>query len=131
MQPIRFMRRPEVTSRAGFSDSTLFNRINEQTFVPPVSLGGRAVGWIDYEVDGLLAAMAAGKSKSELAHLVSELLSARKNILSDTAAASPTTIPSIGNAHEPEHHSTAPAKIRRIRRANPSRNDDSLLSAHD
>lgn len=51
MKPIRYIRRSEVLGRLGTSNSTLFNRISDRTFVPPVKLGGRAAGWLEHEVD--------------------------------------------------------------------------------
>ena len=49
--PIRFLRRPEVTARTGLSRSTIKVRLAEGHFPRPVSLGSRAVGWIEEEVD--------------------------------------------------------------------------------
>ena len=49
--PTRFLRRPEVTARMGLSRSTIKVRMREGCFPRPVSLGGRAVGWIEAEVD--------------------------------------------------------------------------------
>lgn len=44
------LRLPEVKARTGLSRSTIYARIAEDRFPKPVSLGGRAVGWIDAEV---------------------------------------------------------------------------------
>ena len=49
--PTRFLRRPEVTARTGLSRSTIQVRLAEGHFPRPVSLGSRAVGWIEAEVD--------------------------------------------------------------------------------
>lgn len=49
MQTI-ILRLPEVKVRTGLSRSTIYARIAEGRFPKPVSLGGRAVGWIDAEV---------------------------------------------------------------------------------
>ena len=49
--PTRFLRRPEVTARTGLSRSTIKVRLAEGRFPRPVSLGSRAVGWIEAEVD--------------------------------------------------------------------------------
>ena len=49
--PTRFLRRPEVVFRTGLSRSTIKVRMREGCFPRPVSLGGRAVGWIEAEVD--------------------------------------------------------------------------------
>jgi prophage regulatory protein len=44
------LRLPAVKTRTGLSRSTIYLRVSEGTFPRPVSLGGRAVGWIDSEV---------------------------------------------------------------------------------
>jgi prophage regulatory protein len=49
------LRLPTVKARTGLSRSTIYLRIAEGSFPAPVSLGGRAVGWIEAEVNGWLA----------------------------------------------------------------------------
>ena len=49
--PTRFVRLPEVLFRTGLSQSTLKVRMREGCFPRPVSLGARAVGWIEAELD--------------------------------------------------------------------------------
>ena len=49
---IEILRLPAVTSRTGLSKSTIYKRISEGSFPAPISLGDRAVGWIDSAVDG-------------------------------------------------------------------------------
>ena len=48
------LRLPAVKARTGLSRSTIYLRISEGNFPKPVSLGGRAVGWIDLEIQGWL-----------------------------------------------------------------------------
>jgi len=48
------LRLPGVKTRTGLSRSTIYLRISEGTFPKPVSLGGRAVGWIEAEVENWL-----------------------------------------------------------------------------
>lgn len=48
---IRFLRLPEVLARTGLSRSTIYVRLEQGLFPRPVSLGDRAVGWIESEVD--------------------------------------------------------------------------------
>ena len=48
---VRFLRLPEVLARTGLSRSTIYVRLEQGCFPQPVSLGGRAVGWIEAEVD--------------------------------------------------------------------------------
>ena len=47
----RFLRLPEVLARTGLSRSTIYVRLDHGRFPRPVSLGRRAVGWIEAEVD--------------------------------------------------------------------------------
>ena len=49
--PGRFLRLPEVMARTGLSRSTIYVRLEQGCFPRPVSLGSRAVGWIEAEVD--------------------------------------------------------------------------------
>lgn len=44
------LRLPEVKARTGLSRSTIYLRISKGTFPKPISLGGRAVGWLSEEV---------------------------------------------------------------------------------
>ena len=48
---VRFLRLPEVLARTGLSRSTICVRLEQGRFPRPVSLGARAVGWIESEVD--------------------------------------------------------------------------------
>jgi prophage regulatory protein len=45
------LRLPAVKASVGLSRSTIYLRISEGTFPKPVSLGGRAVGWLQAEID--------------------------------------------------------------------------------
>jgi len=48
--PHHILRLPSVRAVTGLSRSTLYNRIAEGSFPAPISLGGRAVGWIEAEI---------------------------------------------------------------------------------
>jgi len=48
------LRLPAVKARTGLSRSTIYLRISEDSFPKSVSLGGRAVGWIEAEVNDWL-----------------------------------------------------------------------------
>ncbi|MCC2615920.1 AlpA family phage regulatory protein [Aestuariibacter halophilus] len=83
-------RKPEVIKRLGISRSTFHTRLNEQLLPPPISLGDRAVGFLQHEIDAVITAMAAGQSKTEIKALVAELVKRRKSsanaLLSQLAA---------------------------------------------
>jgi prophage regulatory protein len=44
------LRLPDVKRSTGLSRSTIYLRISQGTFPKPISLGGRAVGWLEGEV---------------------------------------------------------------------------------
>jgi len=50
----RMMRLPEVLAITGLSRSTIYFRIAEGTFPKQVSLGGRAVAWLENEIQDWL-----------------------------------------------------------------------------
>ena len=49
------LRLPAVKSSTGLSRSTIYLRVSQGTFPRPVSLGGRAVGWVEEEIQSWLA----------------------------------------------------------------------------
>jgi len=49
--PRKILRLPSVLDRTGLSRSTVYLRVTEGRFPRPVSLGARAVGWIETEVE--------------------------------------------------------------------------------
>jgi len=48
------LRRKQVEVRTGLSRSTIYLRISKGIFPKPISLGARAVGWLESEVDDWL-----------------------------------------------------------------------------
>ena len=50
-RPTRFLRLPEVQARTGLSRPTIYARLAEGRFPRPVSLGARAVGWVESEIE--------------------------------------------------------------------------------
>lgn len=44
------LRLPAVKARTGLSRSTIYQRVAEGTFPKAVCLGGRAVGWVEAEI---------------------------------------------------------------------------------
>ena len=51
----KILRLPTVKSRTGLSRSSIYLRVSQGRFPEQVSLGGRAVGWLDSEVDDWLS----------------------------------------------------------------------------
>lgn len=59
------LRLPAVMTRTGLSRSTIYLRVSESRFPIPISLGGRAVGWIEAEIEAWLQAQIDGSRKIE------------------------------------------------------------------
>ena len=52
---ITFLRLPEVKKQTGLGRSTIYLKISQGTFPASVSLGDRAVAWIDAEIHQWIA----------------------------------------------------------------------------
>jgi prophage regulatory protein len=74
----RILRRPEVLNLTGWSKSTLYNRIDSQHFIKPISLGERSVGFVSNEVHAILHAMIEEQTPEQIKQLVSDLIKQRK-----------------------------------------------------
>jgi len=74
----KLIRKPEVLALTGLSKSTLYNRINSGLFIPPISLGARAVAFVASEVDTVIQAMIEEQPPAEIRALVSNLIQQRK-----------------------------------------------------
>ncbi len=77
----RILRLPEVLDRLGISRSTLYSKIQNSLWCPPISLGARAVGFIEHEADELIAAHINGYSPDQVRDLVSKLVLERAVLL--------------------------------------------------
>jgi len=51
----KIVRLPRVKDKTGLSRSTIYLRISKNEFPAPISLGGRAVGWLEKDIDDWLA----------------------------------------------------------------------------
>lgn len=75
---LKVIRKPEVLSLVGLSNASLYRLIKDSLLPPPFSLGCRAVGWYEHEINSMNKARAAGKSEAQVKELVSDILIARK-----------------------------------------------------
>ena len=57
--PLKMLRRRQVEARVGLGCSQIYQLMQEGQFPRSVRLGARAVGWIESEIDGWLAARIA------------------------------------------------------------------------
>jgi prophage regulatory protein len=62
-----------------YGKSTFHNRIKDGLIPPPISLGGRSVGWIEHETNAVLEAMISGQSDNEIKSLISNIIKERSN----------------------------------------------------
>jgi prophage regulatory protein len=58
------LRLPAVKASTGLSRSTIYLRVSQGTFPRPVHLGGRAVGWVEEEIQSWLAERIAASRKA-------------------------------------------------------------------
>lgn len=58
------LRLPDVKNRTGLSRSTIYLRISQGRFPRPISLGGRAVGWIEEEITQWISSQLAASREN-------------------------------------------------------------------
>ena len=61
---MKFLRLPEVKSRTGFSRSSIYLFVQNGTFPRPVRIGGRAVAWLETEIDEWIEARLAEREEA-------------------------------------------------------------------
>ncbi len=70
---IRILRRKQVEARTGLSRSSIYARLRQNpkrpgdydsTFPKPISVGAKAVGWIEAEIDAWLTAQVEKRRKA-------------------------------------------------------------------
>ena len=59
------LRLPQVKLRVGLSRSSIYLAVSQGKFPRPVSLGARAVGWLEAEVDAWLSQRVELSRKSQ------------------------------------------------------------------
>jgi prophage regulatory protein len=64
----KILRLPEVKERTGLSRSTIYLRMSKGNFPTALSLGDRAVGWLESEINDWISSQikASGKSIQEV-----------------------------------------------------------------
>ena len=55
----RFIRLPIVQDKTGWSKSSIYLGVSRGTFPRPISLGARAVAWVETEIDDWLSSRIA------------------------------------------------------------------------
>jgi len=59
--PIQILRLPEVMKRVGICRALIYQRIADGSFPKQISLGARAVGWLEHEINAWLAVRMQGR----------------------------------------------------------------------
>jgi len=67
------LRLPIVKARTGLSRSTIYVRVSDGTFPKPVSLGARAVGWLESEIDAWLSARIEASRRAAVAPIARQV----------------------------------------------------------
>jgi len=75
---IKLQRRPKILLQTGWSKSSLYNRIKDGLFPPQISIGDRAVAFIEHEVNAVIQAMIEEKTPKQIKALVADLIKQRK-----------------------------------------------------
>lgn len=78
----KIIRFDEAAQMVGKGRSTLWNEIKNGLFIPPVSLGPRTAGFIESEVQAMIAARALGFSSEQITALISRLIQQRNDYAS-------------------------------------------------
>ena len=65
--PNKILRLPSVQARTGLSRSTIYLRIAEGSFPRQISLGARAIGWLEGDIDAWIDGLVCGH-RSPFAH---------------------------------------------------------------
>lgn len=73
---MRLIRLKEVKHATGLGRSTIYKYISEGSFPKPVSLGDRAVGWVESEVTSWVMARIEARDTQEFLTTVSQLKAA-------------------------------------------------------
>ncbi len=75
--PIFFVRLPELLEQLAVGKTTLYARIKQGTFPPPVKFGERVSAWLEHEVNTVVNAYMRSATKEDLQKLVAQLMIAR------------------------------------------------------
>jgi prophage regulatory protein len=54
-QNFKILKRPEVEATTGLKRSTIYDKMEKNSFPKPVKLGPRSVGWLEHEIQGWLS----------------------------------------------------------------------------
>ena len=84
---LNIIRASKSFALTGMGKTMTNDHIKDGLFVPFFSVGGRAVGCFESEINAINAAKAAGKSNDEIRELVKKLIAKRSEIVADYLSA--------------------------------------------
>lgn len=64
-KPQRFLRLTDVLGRIPYSRSTIYQLVAQGKFPKPISLGERAVAWVEADIDKWMADRIAGSAPAQ------------------------------------------------------------------
>ena len=78
-QPINILRLPDVIKRVGLKRAAIYLHIAQGKFPRQISLGGRAVGWLEHEIDTWVAArIDAARGAMMIGHVITPQIQSPK-----------------------------------------------------
>ncbi len=72
------LRFDEVMSMTGKGRSSIWHEIKKGVFVPPINMGPRSAGFIQSEIQALIAARALNMPEAEIKDLITTLVNKRR-----------------------------------------------------
>ncbi|GAB2191753.1 hypothetical protein MAH1_33610 [Sessilibacter sp. MAH1] len=81
---LTIIRRKDAAARLGAKSTWFHERVKAGLIPPPINLGLRAKGFVEHELDQVLAFMVAGKSNAEIKILVDHQVKQRQKLLEGT-----------------------------------------------
>ena len=70
----KILRIKQIKAQTGLPNSTVYYHIQQGLFIRPIKLGERMSGWLESEVNAIMAARIAGKSETEIKARVNRLV---------------------------------------------------------
>jgi prophage regulatory protein len=71
---------PEVRRRTALQATSVYDKVKNGLFTPPVKLTARSSAWPEHEIDAINAATIAGASDAEVRSLVRKLIASRASL---------------------------------------------------
>lgn len=79
-EALKILRIKQIKAQTGLPNSTVYYHIKEGLFTRPIKLGERMSGWLESEVNAIMAARIAGKNDDDIRTLVKHLEAQRAGV---------------------------------------------------